>query len=107
ELIRFAQTHVTERAAAPKEVVILDRMPLTDVGKPAKIELRLDAARRAFVAVLADVTKAGANIDVVPDPAKGMVLHIDLNDIETHKRGEVELLIREQMIYFPISYVIR
>jgi fatty-acyl-CoA synthase len=43
----FVQRHIPERAAAPKEVIILPAMPLTDVQKPAKAELRRDAARRA------------------------------------------------------------
>ena len=37
----------------------IDKMPLTDVGKPAKVQLRLDAARRAFTAALADVAGGG------------------------------------------------
>jgi fatty-acyl-CoA synthase len=49
EAIRdFALEHIPERAAAPKEIVIVQKMPLTDVQKPAKLELRRDAARRAF-----------------------------------------------------------
>ena len=63
EIRDFAAAHIPERAAAPKEIVIVDKMPLTDVGKPAKVQLRNDAARRAFQALLADVA----------EPAKLMV----------------------------------
>ncbi len=59
EVQAFAQANSPERAAAPKEIILLDKMPLTDVGKPAKVQLRLDAARRAFTAALADVAGGG------------------------------------------------
>ena len=61
-----------ERAAAPKEIILLDKMPLTDVGKPAKVQLRLDAARRAFTAALADVAGDGrVSVDMVADAKQG------------------------------------
>ena len=59
EVQAFAQANSPERAAAPKEIILIDKMPLTDVGKPAKVQLRLDAARRAFTAALADVAGGG------------------------------------------------
>jgi len=42
----------SERAAAPKAVVIRDSLPLTPVGKPYKLPLRADATRRAVVDAL-------------------------------------------------------
>ena len=47
-------------------------MPLTHVGKPAKVQLRLDAARRAFTAALADVAGAGrVSVEMVADAKQG------------------------------------
>ena len=40
ELVSFAAQHVPERPAAPKEVFVLEAMPLTDVEKPDKVRLR-------------------------------------------------------------------
>ncbi|HEX8870833.1 MAG TPA: AMP-binding protein [Lentzea sp.] len=48
ELREWAQARVPEKAAAPKEVVVLDALPLTAIGKPYKVELRADATRRVF-----------------------------------------------------------
>jgi fatty-acyl-CoA synthase len=42
----WAAEHVPERAAAPKDVIILDALPVTEVGKQFKPALRLDAIRR-------------------------------------------------------------
>ena len=58
ELMAFASSHITERAATPKDIFIVDEIPLSDVGKPIKIALRRDAAERTFRAILADVTEA-------------------------------------------------
>jgi fatty-acyl-CoA synthase len=46
ELLDWAAKRVAEPAAAPKEVVVLDALPVTDVGKPYKLPLRADATRR-------------------------------------------------------------
>ncbi|MEU0883384.1 AMP-binding protein [Lentzea sp. NPDC005914] len=48
ELRQWARERVPEKAAAPKEVVVLDALPLTVIGKPYKPELRADATRRVF-----------------------------------------------------------
>ncbi|MDH7794232.1 MULTISPECIES: acyl-CoA synthetase [unclassified Beijerinckia] len=67
ELIAFAAARVNERPAVPKEVIILEKMPLTDVGKPIKAALRQDAAERAFRAALADACP-DTNLQVVVQP---------------------------------------
>jgi fatty-acyl-CoA synthase len=46
ELRQWAATHVPEAAAAPKQVHVVDAIPLTDVGKVFKPRLRADTARR-------------------------------------------------------------
>jgi fatty-acyl-CoA synthase len=39
----------------PKEIIFLDKLPLTAVGKPIKHLLQVDAARRVFDAALRPV----------------------------------------------------
>jgi fatty-acyl-CoA synthase len=53
ELKAWAAEHVSERAAAPKHVEIVDEIPLTAVGKPYKPELRRRAAEQAAREALA------------------------------------------------------
>ncbi|WP_405884015.1 acyl-CoA synthetase [Streptomyces sp. NBC_01136] len=60
ELLAWATEHVPERAAAPREVLVVDAIPLTAVGKPYKLGLRLDATRRA---VHAELSAQGADCD--------------------------------------------
>jgi fatty-acyl-CoA synthase len=47
-LLSDAAARIPERAAIPKEIFIVDKLPLTDAGKPAKVTLRQDAAQRTF-----------------------------------------------------------
>ena len=109
EIRDFAQAHIPERAAAPKEIVIVDKIPLTDVGKPAKVQLRNDAARRAFQALLADVMERPADlmVDMVADPIKGSVARIRIATASTPARGDIEARIHERMKAFPIAYVVQ
>lgn len=55
ELLLFCRQHVKERAACPVEVIIVDQMPLTAVGKIFKPDLRLDATRRVAARVAEEV----------------------------------------------------
>lgn len=48
ELKAFAQVNVSERAAAPVQVIICDALPVTAVGKIFKPELRKQAISSAF-----------------------------------------------------------
>jgi fatty-acyl-CoA synthase len=75
ELNVWAGEQVTERAAAPKAVTIVDALPVTAVGKPFKLPLRADAtevaAREALAAIVgvesvdAHIRDGGASVTVV------------------------------------------
>ena len=60
ELRRWARARVAEPAAAPKAVTVLDALPVTAVGKPAKLPLRADATRRAVLGAIAEVSPDAA-----------------------------------------------
>ncbi len=72
-LREFAREHVAERPAAPAEVVILDAIPVTAVGKIFKPALRRDAAERALGAALSGLEAAVA---VTLDDKRGMVARV-------------------------------
>jgi len=81
-------------------------MPLTDVQKPAKVELRRDAARRAFQDVLADVANGRLTVDMVADPVKGNVAVISVANA-AGARSDVEAKINERMKAFATAYTVR
>ncbi|MCV7254364.1 acyl-CoA synthetase [Mycobacterium hackensackense] len=55
DLCSWATARVPERAAAPKLVTVVPDLPLTAIGKPYKLPLRADAARRAALDALAEL----------------------------------------------------
>ena len=105
ELQAFAQANTPERAAAPKEVILLDKMPLTDIGKPHKVQLRHDAARRAFTDALADVG-GRVSVEMVADPKQGSRAVITVAPAAGASRAQVEERIRETMKFYPTPYAI-
>jgi len=78
ELRAFAADRVPERPAAPSEVIVIDQMPVTAVGKIFKPTLRCDAARRALETVLAPLRSCGVAIRVEAGPHErfGITAHI-------------------------------
>jgi fatty-acyl-CoA synthase len=68
EIKAFAREHVTERAAGPAEVIILDQMPLTGVGKIFKPELRYHAARLVFERLVGSLVGDPARVTVEVGP---------------------------------------
>ena len=61
ELLDFAAARVDEAPAKPKAVVVIEHMPMTNVGKIFKPELRAMAARRVAEALVED---AWADLDL-------------------------------------------
>jgi fatty-acyl-CoA synthase len=108
ELSRFVLAAIPERAAAPKEITILARMPLTDVGKPAKPALRRDAAQRAFDTILSEAlgSDAGARVEVVPDAAAGTRAVISLRAAGAGARSETERRVRALMSAYAVAHTI-
>ena len=80
ELRAFSDDLVPERPAAPSEVILMDHMPVTAVGKIFKPTLRCDAARRALDAALAPLRSSGVEIRVeaAPDGRYGIVAHVTI-----------------------------
>lgn len=80
EIREFARERIPERGAAPAEVYIVERMPLTEVSKILKPPLRCDAARRAFEAALGPLSARGVSavVEVSDEPSTGMRARITL-----------------------------
>jgi fatty-acyl-CoA synthase len=78
EIAAFAAARITERAAIPKRVVIVDHLPLTAVGKIFKPDLRREAIRAALAEALAGIPpgEPALRIDVLPDSRYGDLARI-------------------------------
>jgi fatty-acyl-CoA synthase len=77
QLCQWAAERVGERAAAPKSVSIVDRLPTTAVGKPYKLPLRADAARRAVQEALHHFQGVHEVIATVDDGSIAVTVTLD------------------------------
>ncbi|QKE64293.1 acyl-CoA synthetase [Aquipseudomonas campi] len=75
DLLSHAAAHIPERAAVPKDVWIIEAIPVTPVGKTFKPALRFDAIRRVYESVLADLDDK-IRVEVLSDDQLGQVAHI-------------------------------
>ncbi|MBA2953317.1 AMP-binding protein [Nocardioides sp. CGMCC 1.13656] len=64
ELHEHARATIAERPAWPREIYILDALPMTSVGKLFKPDLRVDATRRLVEDLLSE--RLGARLPVPP-----------------------------------------
>ena len=76
ELLDFARRRITERAAMPKHLEILDELPKTAVGKVFKPGLRKLAIRRVYDAALAEAGLQARVSQVVEDKKRGLVARL-------------------------------
>ncbi len=91
-LIDFVRERTPERAAVPVRVTFIDAIPLTAVGKVFKPALRWDAARSAVTRMLADLTPAGArlDVDVGPHAVHGSLITVRLDGVGPAERAALE-----------------
>ncbi len=88
-LLSHAREGISERAAWPKHVEILDELPKTAVGKVFKPDLRRRAISRVYDAALADAGLSARVAEVVEDRQRGLIARID-----PHGEGDTEAVAR-------------
>jgi fatty-acyl-CoA synthase len=110
ELEAWVAARTPERAAVPVQIIPIDPMPLTGVGKVFKPQLRWDAAKRVFTGVLAPLVERGTRcaVEVGPHGSHGSIATVTLADVPETNRdavaGEVQTLLapfvmRHQIVY--------
>ena len=76
ELLSFCENKITEKAALPKYIEIIDEMPLTAVGKIFKPDLRKKAISRVFEDALSSANIKANVISVYEHPKEGLKANI-------------------------------
>ena len=79
ELRTFAEAEISERPAWPKEIRIVDAVPMTAVGKIFKPALRQDAVERVVQRIL-DERGLQGNVDVTAGGPRGMSVRVTLGE---------------------------
>ena len=88
ELLEFAKSKILERAAWPKQIHIVDQLPLTAIGKIFKLELRHKEIADALTQALARSNVNVLNLSVAEDKTLGTVINVSLakNDVDEATR---------------------
>lgn len=80
DLLRLAKREIPERAAIPKQVIIIDTMPMTAVGKIFKPELERREAERSVISLIA-AHLPGEDVRLEARRSNGVLsVHIDFTD---------------------------
>lgn len=96
ELRVWAAQRVAEPAAAPKAVTVVDALPVTAVGKPYKLALRADAARRVAGEALSGVVGVAHVDGLVEDGAVIVVVSV--------KQGGDREAVGEVLDRYPLTW---
>ncbi|HLJ62988.1 MAG TPA: acyl-CoA synthetase [Stellaceae bacterium] len=106
ELLDFARSRIHERAAAPAEIHILPALPVTNVGKVFKPQLRFDAAKRTLERELAPLAAKGVRVDVTvgPDRSHGTLARVRLIVPKGANRAALTSATRELLGGFQLRH---
>ncbi len=101
QLLQHAQQSISERAAIPRDIWLIEHMPVTAVGKIFKPELRLDAMRRTLLERLGDLAQS-LLVEVRTDAQYGM--HADIQAIQPIV--DWQTLAQQRLTLFKLSYTL-
>lgn len=83
ELMSFAKTEIPEKAAIPKDIHLVDELPLTAVGKVFKPALEMQEIEKCVAGLIKkELPESSADIDVVQDPKQGILANIKLSNCD-------------------------
>jgi fatty-acyl-CoA synthase len=99
-LLEFASAHINERVAIPKEIIFLDQIPLTSVGKPQKNLLQIDSAKRAFTQAL-DSIKGSWTLDV-EHVGGGLLLKVAIQPGQSETKQHIETILCAYAVRYEI-----
>ncbi len=106
DIVQWAGSHIGERAAVPKEIYIIDHIPLTAVGKIFKPALRWDAIQRTYAKELAALGPLAQSvaITVSEDKVHGTVAAIRIQAAAGADSEQIRKRVGELLARFTVHY---
>ena len=105
ELLAFARSHITERAAVPKAIYLLDALPQTAVGKIFKPALRRREVERVYSEAARQVEGvAEVEVTAEADRTRGTVARVRVRVAEGHAPSDVEAEIAQRLGAFTTPF---
>ncbi|WP_430459853.1 acyl-CoA synthetase [Thalassolituus sp. LLYu03] len=100
ELLAFAREHISERAAIPKRIYLIDAIPLTPIGKIFKPALKKQEIRSALIDALQDAGITCEDVLVQDDKHKGLSLDVRLPTSEAQQQATAAQVLGQ----FPFGF---
>jgi fatty-acyl-CoA synthase len=109
ELEDWVRERTPERAAVPAQIILIDPMPLTAVGKVFKPQLRWHAAQRVFTQSLAPLAEQGLRyeVSVGAHSTHGSLAVVTIPGVPVGSRETVARQVDERLDPFVIRHEIR
>lgn len=103
QLMDYLSQNISERPALPKEVMIVDAIPMTAVGKIFKPQLKWELARQHFAEILFWLVDEGYQIslEVGESELHGTLCRIILSGHQARDRNLLEEKIKSQLNRYP------
>jgi len=105
-ILDYAKKNIGERAAVPKEVVILDEIPLTPVGKIFKPALRWDATHRTYNKELDALGELAESVEVEVSEHKvhGTAVKIKVKGAPGVKEDDIHERVSQILARYTVYY---
>lgn len=109
EILKHLQKEMGERAAIPKEIFIVDHIPLTPVGKIFKPALRWEATKQVYAAELRSLSIKAKNIavDVKEDKVHGVLATITMVAEPGAAIADIEEEVKKALARYTVKYRLR
>jgi fatty-acyl-CoA synthase len=103
ELLEFARVNIAEQAAIPKQIHIVEQIPLTAVGKIAKLPLAYAEIQDVFAGALAAVEGvAHSEVEVVSDRRLGVVARVKVKPLPGVAATDLMTRAQQAVGQFPV-----
>ena len=105
-ILEYLQTEIGERAAVPKEIAIIDEVPLTPVGKIFKPALRWKAIQKVYQSALEALGAMAESVDVTvsEDKVHGSLAAITIKAAARVSEEQIKDKVDEILARFTVKY---
>jgi fatty-acyl-CoA synthase len=106
QILDYLKKEIGERAAVPREVAIVEEMPLTPVGKIFKPALRWKAIKQVYQSELEAIKHLTASIDVAvtEDKIHGSMVAITINAASGISDDQIRSKIDDILARYTVKY---
>lgn len=106
QILDYLKKEIGERAAVPKEVTIIDEMPLTPVGKIFKPALRWKAIQRVYQGELEAIDDLIESVDVAvtEDKIHGSMAAITIKVASEFSHDKIRAKVSDTLARYTVKY---